>query len=58
MHNQPTIDMSDTLAKIVALAGAAQFLTDGAEQRQLANELVSMIEDIARNALDLEVNHV
>ncbi|MFN3066602.1 hypothetical protein ACKWMY_00585 [Serratia sp. J2] len=58
MRNQPAIDMPDTLAKIVALAGAAQFLTDGAEQRQLANELVSMIEDIARNALDLEVNHV
>ena len=58
MHSQPAIDMFDTLAKIVALAGAAQFLTDGVEQRQLANELVSMIEDIARNALDLEVNHV
>lgn len=44
------IELVDAMNKIESLVIAAQFLTSSDDERKAQSELLSIIEDIARNA--------
>lgn len=44
------IELVDAMNKIESLVIAAQFLTSSDDERKTQSELLSIIEDIARNA--------
>ncbi|WP_312740829.1 hypothetical protein [Cedecea neteri] len=50
MHKPDYLAAVDALIKIEAIAAAAQFLTSNDKEAELSLELMSVVEDIARQA--------
>ncbi|HID8403880.1 TPA: hypothetical protein ACXIJH_004216 [Serratia marcescens] len=54
MRNVQVLDAINALGKIQALAAAAGYLTSSGKEEQICFELIDLIEEIARRAVEAD----